>query len=229
MGEFSQRGLCRLGLPDCLREKEKSQNPWMRRFLHGAEWLSTCLQWVPTKSEINYPKVKWQNLLYKIELDKSIFASSGWRRILNNLKCQNTQGLYKCKRLPSVLKGVPEIFLQVIDTILSDLILAITYLGDILIKVKTVRWLFITQMKYLEKINFCRSKLSDEKCVFFISKIKYLSLIINRNQRKPGQPRVFAITNILSRRKYAVFSRIARFQNYYVFLLNMNFLASNIK
>ena len=54
--------------------------------------------------------------------------------------CINTHlGLFRLKRLPFGLKVAPALFQQIMDTMLADLVFAIAYLDDILVKSKNVQ------------------------------------------------------------------------------------------
>lgn len=106
---------------------------------------------------------------------------------LKLLTIDTHKGLYEFNRLPFRIKVAPGIFCPVMDTLLSDLNLAIAYLDDILIKSEN-RELHIQHMnKVFRKINEYGFILSDDKFEFFMMKIKYLSQIIKENGRKPEQ------------------------------------------
>ena len=78
------------------------------------------------------------------------------------------------------------------DTMLTDLDFATAYLDNILIKSKNREEHAKHVTEVFKKIKEFSSKLSMEKCEFFLSKIKYLGQVIE-NGRTPDPNRADAI------------------------------------
>ena len=79
----------------------------------------------------------------------------------------NTQrGLYKFDRLPFRVKVAPAIFQQVMDTMLSSLDFEIAYLGDILMKSKSINEHNEHVHKAFTKIRDYGFKIKETKCDF---------------------------------------------------------------
>lgn len=110
------------------------------------------------------------------------------------------------------------------DTMLSDLNFAITYLDDILIKRENQEQYSQHINEGFRKINKYGFKLSDEKSKFFMTKIKYFGQIIDKNSRKPDPTRASGIENISSPTNVSSLQAFLGLANYYVFILNMHFL-----
>ena len=92
---------------------------------------------LPSPKEI-FSKLNRGNLFSKID-----FSVASLQKPVENecskLLCINThRGLYKFGRLPFGVKFAPEIFQQVMDTMLSDLDFAVTCLDDILMNCQNV-------------------------------------------------------------------------------------------
>ena len=110
----------------------------------------------------------------------------------NSLKllCMNThRGLYKFNRLAFGVKVVPAIFQRVMDAMLGDLIFVTAYLNDILITSKSVtehRKHIMCVFDLLQEYGF---KVKESKCDFFLSEIKSLGHIINKDGRRPDPDR----------------------------------------
>ena len=106
----------------------------------------------------------------------------------SKLLCINTHtGLYKFNRLASGVKVVPAIFQQVMDAMLGNLDFTTAYLDDILITSKSV-----TEHRKQEH-GF---KVKEAKCNFFLSEIKYLGHIINKDGRWPDPDRATTIKDM---------------------------------
>ena len=112
----------------------------------------------------------------------------------SKLLCINTRrGLFKLERLPFGIKVTPAIFQEVMDTMLDGLDFAIAYLDDIIIISKSkerhrkhVRRVF----SRIQKFGF---KVKEEKCEFFLEEIKYMSHVIDKDDRRLDPHRATAI------------------------------------
>lgn len=109
------------------------------------------------------------------------------QKILNNPQ----NGLYSFNRLWSNC-----IFQQVMDVLLAGLDFAIIYWDDILIKHKTKQQHSEHIQQVFHRIEDYGYKLSEEKCQFFRSNIKYLGQIIYSNRHRPDPSRMSVIINI---------------------------------
>ena len=85
---------------------------------------------------------------------------------------------------PFRIKVASGIFQQVMDTMLSRLEFVTAYLDDIFIKSGNKEEHSQHVLEVSKRINEYGFKLKDEKCIFFLTKIKYLGQIIDENGRK---------------------------------------------
>ena len=108
--------------------------------------------------------------------------------------CINTHlGLFRLKRLPFGLKVAPALLQQIMDTMLTDLVFAIAYLDDILVKSKNVQEHKEHIRAVFQRIEEFGFKWSAEKCEFFLKQIKYLGQIIDSQGRRLDLQRTEAI------------------------------------
>ena len=115
----------------------------------------------------------------------------------SKLLCINThRGLYKYNRLAFGVKVTPAIFQQVMDTQLDNLDYTTAYLDDILVTSKTTAEHRNHIINVFEKLQEYGFMVKEAKCDFFLSEIKYLGYIINRDSRQPDPERANMIRNI---------------------------------
>jgi hypothetical protein len=142
----------------------------------------------------------------------------------SKLLCINThKGLYKFKRLPFGVKVAPAIFQQTMDMMLNGLDFAVAYLDDVLISSasKDRHKAYVKQVfKRIQDYGF---KVKDEKCTFFMDKIKYLGQIIDEHGRRPDPDRAIAIKNMPAPENIASLQSFLGLANYYnVFVPRMH-------
>ena len=82
------------------------------------------------------------------------------------------------------------------DTMLGDLGYATAYLDDILVTSKTTADHRNHIINVFEKLQEYGFKVKEAKCDFFLSEIKYLGHIINRDGLRPDPERANAIRNM---------------------------------
>ena len=99
-------------------------------------------------------------------------------------------------RLAFEVKVAPVIFQQVMDSMLGDLDFAFAYLDDILITSKSVTEHRKHIMCVFDKIQEYGFKAKEAKCDFFLSEIKYLGHIINKDGRRLDPDRATAIKDM---------------------------------
>ena len=105
-------------------------------------------------------------------------------------------GLYRFNRPPITIKFTPGIFQQMMDTLLNDIVFAIGYLNDSLIKSESLAQHAEHIKEVFEKIKQHGLKFSLDKCEFLKSKIKYLGQFIDAKSRKSDPSRSSAIKNM---------------------------------
>ena len=115
----------------------------------------------------------------------------------SKLLCINThRGLYKFNRLAFGVKVALAIFQQVMDAVLGDLDFADAYLDDILITSKSVTEHRKHIMCVFDKLQEYGFKVKEAKCDFFLTEIKYLGHIIDKDGRRPDPYRATAIKDM---------------------------------
>lgn len=106
------------------------------------------------------------------------------------------KGLFKYKRLPPGVKSAPGAFQKVIDNMLCNLEGSESFLDDVLVHGKTRaehdRNLELT----LQRIQEYGFRLKIEKCSFYMTQVKYLGHIIDRNGIRTDPAKVSAITQM---------------------------------
>ena len=150
---------------------------------------------LPSPEEI-FNKLNGGKIFSKIDLSEAymqIPLSENSSRIL----CINThRGLFKFNRLAFGVKVAPAIFQQVMDTMLGDFDFAIAYLDDILITSKNTEEHKKHVFEVFNRIQEYGFKVKENKCDFFLERIKYLGHIIDKNGRRPDPDRSTAIKNM---------------------------------
>ena len=125
------------------------------------------------------------------------------------------KGLYEFNWLPFGLKVSPNIFQQIMDTMLAGLDFATAYFDDILIKSKDRKTHFEHIIQVFERIEEYGFKLGVEKCEFFMSKIKYLGQIIDSDGRRPDPARAEAIKSMPTLKNIVTLQAFLGLANYY--------------
>lgn len=103
------------------------------------------------------------------------------------------KGLYAYRRLPFGVKPAASIFQSVMDRILSGLSNSQTYLDDILVWGKDNDELLLEVEKVLERLAKYNVKVNTEKCVWFVSKVKYLGHTLSERGIEANVDKVRAI------------------------------------
>ena len=106
------------------------------------------------------------------------------------------KGLYQYNRLCFGIKSAPGIFQQIIDTMLAGLPGVVSYLDDIIIVGKTESQHKANVIRTLQKIQDWGFHIKPEKCRFFLTSIKYLGFIIDRNGRRPDPDKINTIVKM---------------------------------
>ena len=125
-----------------------------------------------------FSKIDLSDAYFQIEVDASCKKS---------LTINTHKGFYKFDRLPFGVKVVPNIFHQIMDAMLTG-----QDLDDILMKSKNRKEHAELIEKVFERIKDFGFKVSDTKCEFFMTSIKYFEQIIDANGRKPDNKMCFA-------------------------------------
>lgn len=146
----------------------------------------------------------------------------------SKLLCINThKGLYKFNRLPFGVKVAPAIFQQTMDMMLSGLDFAVGYLDDVLMNSASKEQHKAHVNQVFKRIQDYGFKLKQEKCTFFMEKIKYLGQIIDEHGRRTDPDRSSAIRDMPAPENIASLQSFLGLANYYnVFVPNMHKLRS---
>ena len=150
---------------------------------------------LPSPEEI-FNKLNGGKIFSKIDLSDAylqIPLSEDSSRIL----CINThRGLFKFNRLAFGVKVAPAIFQQIMDTMLSDFDFVISYLDDILLTSQNAEEHKKHVFEVFKRIQEYGFKVKENKCDFFLERIKYLGHIIDKDGRRPDPDRSIAIKNM---------------------------------
>ncbi|XP_029658305.1 uncharacterized protein K02A2.6-like [Octopus sinensis] len=142
------------------------------------ERLKTYNYPLPSPEEI-FAKLNGGKLFSKLDLSEAYLQLQVDEECSKLLIISTHKGLYKFNRLAFGIKVA--IFQQAMDTMLADCEFAIPYLDDILIKSESHDQ-YIEHMKCVfAKIRDYGFTISERKCEFFLSEIKYFGQIIDRN------------------------------------------------
>ena len=101
------------------------------------------------------------------------------------------------------------------DTMLGGLYFAIAYLDDIIIATRNMEQYrdHINQVfKQLQDYGF---KVKENKCEFFLQRIKYLRHIIDKDGGRPDPDRATAIKDMPARENTTQLQSLLRLSNYY--------------
>ena len=161
-----------------------------------------------------FSKIDLSDAYYQIEVEENSCK----------LLCINThRGLYKFNRLAFGVEVVPAIFQQVMDAMLGNLDFATAYLDDILITSKSVT----EHRKHItcifDKLQEYGFKVKEAKCNFFLTQIKYLGHIINKDIRRMDPDRATTIKDMLAPDNIQALQSFLGLANFYqVFIKNMH-------
>ena len=150
---------------------------------------------LPNPEEI-FKKLNGSKIFSKIDLSDA-FLQIEVEENSSKLLCINThRGLYTCNRLAFGVKVAPAIFQHVMDAMLGDLDFTTVYLDDILITSKSV----IEHRKHImcvfDKLQEYDFKVKEAKYYFFLSEIRYLGHLINKDGRWPDPDRATTIKDM---------------------------------
>ena len=150
---------------------------------------------LPTPEDI-FSKLNGGKLFTKIDLSDA-YLQVPVDDSCSDLLCINShRGLFKFNRLAFGVKVAPAIFQHIMDTMLQNLDFAAAYLDDIIIVSKTEDEHRNHVHAVFERISEFGFKVKESKCTFFMSEIRYLGHIINKDGRKPDPERAEAIKNM---------------------------------
>ncbi|XP_029643530.2 uncharacterized protein K02A2.6-like [Octopus sinensis] len=162
----------------------KKKNNEIRICADFSTGLNDCLK------NYNYPLPNPEEIFAKCnggKISSKLDLSEAHLQLLVDEECAkvltiNThKGLYHFKRLPFGVKVALAIFQQVMDTMLADCEFAVPYLDDILIKRESREQNIEHIEEVFKQINDYGFKVSEDKCEFFLTKIKYLGQFIDEN------------------------------------------------
>ncbi|XP_063361440.1 uncharacterized protein LOC134658236 [Cydia amplana] len=105
-------------------------------------------------------------------------------------------GRYSCLRMPFGLASAPEVFQQVMSSLLADLENTEVSMDDVLLHAASKDELEKTTHKVLEKFRNAGLKLNKEKCVFSRQEVKFLGHIVTSEGLKPDPEKIETITKI---------------------------------
>ncbi|XP_029639471.1 uncharacterized protein K02A2.6-like [Octopus sinensis] len=132
-------------------------------------------------------------------------------------KVSDNKYIEDCRDIPSYfgLKVASAVFQQIMDAMLSDCELAISYLDDILIKCNLREQNAEHVKAVFMKIKEYGFTLSEEKSEYFLPQIKYLGQITDKNGRRPDQSRAGAIDNMPALKNMPVLQAFLGLAYYY--------------
>ena len=163
--------------------------------------------WVDYSTGLN-DRVKTLN--YPLPCPENIFANLNGRKLFSKIDLSdmylqievnkshkklfmiNThKRLFKFDRLLFGVKVAPNIFQQIMDAMMAGCDFSVAYLDDILISKNRKEHI----VKVFARIKDFGFKVSDTKCEFFITSLKYLGQIIDMNRWRLDNKRSFAFPN----------------------------------
>lgn len=105
-------------------------------------------------------------------------------------------GRYSCLRMPFGLASAPEIFQQVMCSVLADTKGVEVSMDDIFIHASTREELESTTKKVLEKLKNAGLKLNPEKCIYSKQQIKFLGHLVTADGLLPDPSKVETISRV---------------------------------
>jgi hypothetical protein len=106
------------------------------------------------------------------------------------------RGLYRYNRLPFGVKSAPGIFQRIMDTMLAGLPGALAYLDDVIVVGKDEAEHRANLEAVFARIKDFGFRVRLEKCTFFMDKIRYLGVIIDKDGRRPDPKKIEAINRM---------------------------------
>lgn len=105
-------------------------------------------------------------------------------------------GRYCCTRLPFGLASAPEVFQEVMTSLLHDVPNPECSMDDILVHAETVKELRKVTSKVISVLEMARLKLNPEKCEFEKTSIKFLWHILTQEGLKSDPEKIKAIKDL---------------------------------
>lgn len=105
-------------------------------------------------------------------------------------------GRYSCLRMPFGLASAPEVFQQVMSTLLAEFKNVEVSMDDVLIHAKTRSELEMTTENVLQKFKTSGLKLNKEKCKFNVQEVKFLGHMVTHEGLKPDPEKIETIRKI---------------------------------
>ncbi|XP_061722995.1 uncharacterized protein K02A2.6-like [Cydia pomonella] len=136
---------------------------------------------------------KWFTLL---DCRKGFWQLQVTPRTSDYLTFSTPFGRYSCLRMPFGLASAPEVFQQVMSSLLADLENTEVSMDDVLLHASSKDELEKTTQKVLEKLRNAGLKLNKEKCVFSTQEVKFLGHIVTSKGLKPDPEKIETITKI---------------------------------
>ncbi|XP_055543306.1 uncharacterized protein K02A2.6-like [Wyeomyia smithii] len=106
------------------------------------------------------------------------------------------KGLYRFNRLSPGIRTAPGEFQQIMDAILSGIEYACPYLDDILVGGRTRAELKLNLQQVLGRLQEYGFTVRIEKCSFFMSQVKYLGQLMDREGIRPDPEKIAAIISM---------------------------------
>lgn len=105
-------------------------------------------------------------------------------------------GRYCCKRLPFGLSSASEVFQQIMSSLLKDMPNTECSIDDIFIHAPTIEKLKEITTQVLKIIKNAGLKLNKEKCIFGVSKIKFLGHYFDANGLHPDPEKIEVVQKL---------------------------------
>ena len=136
---------------------------------------------------------------------------------------EENRDLYKFNRLTFGVKFALAIFQGVMDAMLGELDFSTAYSDGILVTSKSVTVHRKHIMYVFNKHHEYGFKVKEAKCDFFLSEIKYMGHIINKNSRWPDPDRATVIKDMPAPDNIQALQSFFGLANFYqIFIENMH-------
>ncbi|XP_053686599.1 uncharacterized protein K02A2.6-like [Sabethes cyaneus] len=150
---------------------------------------------LPTPEEI-FAKLSGSQFFSTIDLSDAYLQMEVEEDSQKLLTVNTHKGLFKYKRLPPGVKSAPGAFQKVIDSMISDLEGVESFLDDVIVYGKSCEEHDRNLEGTLSRIQEFGFRVKIEKCRFYMTEVKYLGHILDRNGIRTDPEKVSAIVHM---------------------------------